>query len=80
MFKMIDTDNSGHITLDELKIGLKQFGADLSETEIQDLMKAVGFGLLVFHNYSVLNVMRPIKESFTLLTQGLNNSSDKVSI
>nr|ADB19851.1 calcium-dependent protein kinase CDPK12 [Nicotiana tabacum] len=40
MFKMIDTDNSGHITLDELKIGLKQFGADLSETEIQDLMKA----------------------------------------
>ncbi|KAF3678204.1 Calcium-dependent protein kinase 5 [Capsicum annuum] len=40
MFKMIDTDNSGHITLDELKIGLKQFGADLSETEIRELMKA----------------------------------------
>lgn len=40
MFKMIDTDDSGQITLDELKIGLKQFGADLSETEIRDLMKA----------------------------------------
>ncbi|KAH0723455.1 hypothetical protein KY285_006557 [Solanum tuberosum] len=40
MFKMIDTDDSGHITLDELKVGLKQFGADLSETEIRDLMKA----------------------------------------
>lgn len=62
MFKMIDTDDSGHITLDELKVGLKQFGADLSETEIRDLMKAVSFRLVVFHNYSVLNVMLPIKD------------------
>lgn len=41
MFKMIDTDNSGQITFDELKIGLKKFGTNLNESEIRDLMKAV---------------------------------------
>lgn len=41
MFKMIDTDNSGQITFDELKVGLKKFGTNLNESEIRDLMKAV---------------------------------------
>lgn len=40
MFKMIDTDNSGQITFDELKVGLKKFGANLKESEIYDLMHA----------------------------------------
>ena len=41
MFKTIDTDNSGQITFEELKIGLKRFGANLDESEIYNLMKAV---------------------------------------
>lgn len=40
MFKMIDTDNSGQITFEELKVGLKRFGANLQESEIYDLMQA----------------------------------------
>ncbi|KAL8152386.1 hypothetical protein V2J09_010146 [Rumex salicifolius] len=40
MFNMIDTDNSGQITFEELKEGLKKFGADLEESEIHDLMQA----------------------------------------
>ncbi|KAI5575570.1 hypothetical protein BDE02_10G219900 [Populus trichocarpa] len=40
MFKMIDTDGSGHITFEELKAGLKRFGANLKESEIYDLMQA----------------------------------------
>ncbi|KAL2327327.1 hypothetical protein Fmac_020754 [Flemingia macrophylla] len=40
MFKMIDTDNSGQITFEELKVGLKKFGANLNESEIYDLMQA----------------------------------------
>ncbi|XVF82712.1 hypothetical protein PTKIN_Ptkin16aG0071000 [Pterospermum kingtungense] len=40
MFKMIDTDNSGQITFEELKAGLKRFGANLKESEIYDLMQA----------------------------------------
>ncbi|XP_022976248.1 calcium-dependent protein kinase 1-like [Cucurbita maxima] len=40
MFKMIDTDNSGQITFEELKAGLKKFGANLKESEIYDLMQA----------------------------------------
>ncbi|KAE8717065.1 Calcium-dependent protein kinase 1 [Hibiscus syriacus] len=40
MFKMIDADNRGQITYDELKVGLKKFGADLDESEFHALMKA----------------------------------------
>ncbi|XP_073278352.1 calcium-dependent protein kinase 26-like [Primulina huaijiensis] len=40
MFKMIDTDNSGYITFEELKAGLKRFGANLNESEIHNLMKS----------------------------------------
>ncbi|KAL6988154.1 Calcium-dependent protein kinase 25 [Sarracenia purpurea var. burkii] len=40
MFKMFDTDNSGHITFEELKAGLKRYGANLNESEIYDLMQA----------------------------------------
>ncbi|XP_062006217.1 calcium-dependent protein kinase 20-like [Rosa rugosa] len=40
MFKMIDTDNSGHITLEELKTGLERVGADLKDSEITWLMQS----------------------------------------
>lgn len=40
MFKMIDVDNSGHITLEELKKGLERVGANLKESEISSLMEA----------------------------------------
>ncbi|CAH9122042.1 unnamed protein product [Cuscuta epithymum] len=40
MFKMIDSDNSGQITFEELKAGLKRVGANLNESEIYDLMQA----------------------------------------
>lgn len=41
MFKMIDTDNSGQITYEELKAGLQRAGANLKESEISALMDAV---------------------------------------
>ncbi|XP_010908659.1 calcium-dependent protein kinase 17 isoform X1 [Elaeis guineensis] len=40
MFKMIDTDNSGQITYEELKAGLQRVGANLKESEILALMEA----------------------------------------
>ncbi|KAJ7974813.1 Calcium-dependent protein kinase [Quillaja saponaria] len=40
LFKMIDADNSGQITFEELKAGLKRVGANLKESEIYDLMQA----------------------------------------
>ena len=41
MFKAMDTDNSGAITFDELKAGLRSYGSTLKDTEIRDLMDAV---------------------------------------
>lgn len=41
MFKMIDTDNSGQITLEELKNGLERVGSVLKDSEINWLMQAV---------------------------------------
>ncbi|KAF5727590.1 Calcium-dependent protein kinase 17 [Tripterygium wilfordii] len=40
MFKGIDTDNSGTITLEELKHGLAKQGTKLSEFEVKQLMEA----------------------------------------
>ncbi|KAA8516841.1 hypothetical protein F0562_017341 [Nyssa sinensis] len=40
MFKMIDTDNSGQITLEEMKKGLERVGANLKDSEISGLMQA----------------------------------------
>ncbi|WOG98234.1 hypothetical protein DCAR_0417575 [Daucus carota subsp. sativus] len=40
MFKMIDTDNSGQITLEELQKGLEKVGANLMESEINDLLES----------------------------------------
>lgn len=47
MFQAMDTDNSGAITFDELKAGLRRYGSTLKDIEIRDLMEAVGcwFGL-----------------------------------
>jgi len=41
LFKMIDTDNSGTITFEELKVGLKKVGSNLMESDIRALMDAV---------------------------------------
>lgn len=41
LFKMIDTDNSGQITYEELKAGLERVGAKLKDSEILALMEAV---------------------------------------
>ena len=41
MFKSMDTDNSGTITLEELKQGMSKQGTKLSEMEVKQLMEAV---------------------------------------
>jgi calcium-dependent protein kinase len=43
MFKNMDTDNSGMITLDELRHGLTKQGTKLSENKLLQLMEAVSF-------------------------------------
>jgi len=50
MFKNIDKDNSGTITLEELKNGLAKHGTKLSDGEIQQLMDAVSFQSKLFKN------------------------------
>ncbi|KAK4778357.1 hypothetical protein SAY87_018544 [Trapa incisa] len=46
MFNMIDADNSGQKTFEELKTGLKKVGANLNESEIYNLMQADGSGFI----------------------------------
>lgn len=41
MFKGMDSDNSGTITIEELKQGLAKQGTKLSEQEVEQLMEAV---------------------------------------
>lgn len=48
LFKMLDTDNSGTITFEELKEGLKKIGSNLMESEIKELMDVVCSLILTF--------------------------------
>ncbi|WOL04815.1 Calcium-dependent protein kinase 13 [Canna indica] len=41
MFRMMDTDNDGIVSHDELKAGLAKFGSHLAESEVQMLIEAV---------------------------------------
>ncbi|XP_047047339.1 calcium-dependent protein kinase 25-like [Lolium rigidum] len=59
MFKNIDKDNSGTITLEELKNGLAKQGTKLSDNEIQQLMKAAdadGNGLIDYEEFVTATV------------------------
>ena len=47
MFQAMDTDNSGAITFDELKEGLRKYGSNLKESEIRDLMNAVSYMIIL---------------------------------
>lgn len=49
MFKNMDTDGSGTITFEELKIGLSRLGSQLAEGEVRQLLDAVR--ILVFSIY-----------------------------
>lgn len=52
MFKGMDTDNSGTITLEELKQGLAKQGTKLTEYEVQQLMEAVSHFQTSISNFS----------------------------
>ncbi|KAL0423000.1 UNVERIFIED_CONTAM: Calcium-dependent protein kinase [Sesamum latifolium] len=54
MFKAMDTDNSGAITFDELKAGLRKYGSTLKDTEIRDLMDA-GPQKMLFQPADIIN-------------------------
>jgi calcium-dependent protein kinase len=47
MFKVMDTDNDGIVSYEELKSGIANFGSHLAESEVQMLIEAVSmFGLI----------------------------------
>ena len=41
MFRKIDSDNDGIVSVEELKCGLQKFGSQLGESEVQMLIEAV---------------------------------------
>lgn len=52
MFRGMDTDNSGTITLEELKHGLSKQGTKLTENEVKQLMEAVRYPQLqILYDY-----------------------------
>ncbi|KAM7525339.1 hypothetical protein LguiA_015241 [Lonicera macranthoides] len=69
MFKMIDTDNSGQITLEELKNGLERVGANLKDSEIKSLMQAADFdnsGTIDYSEFvaAMMNLNKAQKEDY----------------
>lgn len=46
MFALMDTDNDGKVTFDELKAGLRKVGSQLAEPEIKLMMDVVSISSL----------------------------------
>nr|BCU41350.1 calcium-dependent protein kinase [Gentiana scabra] len=44
MFRKIDTDNDGVVSVDELKAGLRKFNSQLAESDVQTFVEAVDTG------------------------------------
>ncbi|CAL0329643.1 unnamed protein product [Lupinus luteus] len=42
MFKKMDSDNDGIVSIEELKVGFQSFGSQLADSEVQMLIEAVG--------------------------------------
>lgn len=57
MFKKMDTDNDGIVSIDELKTGLRNFGSQLAESEVQMLIEAVSTCFSSLKSVSTLNTM-----------------------
>ena len=41
MFKKMDSDNDGIVSIEELKAGFRNFGSQLAESEVQMLIETV---------------------------------------
>lgn len=48
MFKLMDTDNDGKVTYEELRAGLRKVGSQLAEPEIKMLMEVVNSYIYLF--------------------------------
>lgn len=51
MFNNMDTDGSGTITFEELKVGLSRLGSQLTEGEVRQLLDAVRNEAFNFYCY-----------------------------
>ncbi|KAK9054936.1 hypothetical protein SSX86_026015 [Deinandra increscens subsp. villosa] len=59
MFKTIDTDDDGTVTVEDLKIGLKKLNTQLAESEIQSFVEAVdtnGKGTLDYGEFVAISL------------------------
>ncbi|KAL4199961.1 hypothetical protein AMTRI_Chr03g147390 [Amborella trichopoda] len=59
MFKLMDTDNNGKVTFEELKAGLKKVGSQLAESEMKLLMEAAdvdGNGALDYGEFVAVTI------------------------
>ena len=50
MFKKMDNDNDGIVSVEELKAGFQNFGSQLAESEVQSLIEAVWLTFSLYHS------------------------------
>ena len=58
MFKKMDTDNDGIVSIEELKAGFRNFGTQLAESEVQMLIEAVSiFWFILYHKLKSIMIL-----------------------
>uniref|UniRef100_A0A0E0A117 non-specific serine/threonine protein kinase n=1 Tax=Oryza glumipatula TaxID=40148 RepID=A0A0E0A117_9ORYZ len=76
MFKSMDSDNSGTITVDELRKGLAKKGTKLTEAEVQQLMEAVRIATLTRSYGFVLHIQKTFRLTKCLWIWGEKKQAD----
>ncbi|XBI19811.1 hypothetical protein VPH35_061245 [Triticum aestivum] len=64
MFKSMDSDNSGTITVDELRKGLGKQGTKLTEAEVEQLMEAVRVSIYIYTFGRLITTLGPRNGAF----------------
>lgn len=54
MFALMDTDNDGKVSYEELKAGLRKVGSQLAEPEIKLLMDVVNINSPFFKDFKII--------------------------
>jgi len=81
VFANIDTDNSGSITLEELQVAMRRLGRDLSEADLQKILKQAdldGNGVIEFEEFLAVLAHNPTNPDQELLEmfQGFDENGD----